>query len=237
MLKLLIDSQEVRLSEDLQTDYFITNPYFTRTGEHTYDIDIDLSDPVNAAIYGHIDRADVGTRYHHRSALLISEHGVLMRGTEVILQLEDGHAKIQLVAGNSEMNYLAGDSLYLDMLDLGEIETLTSSVATQSLSGTYPEWDFVCCPICTYNEEETADYEFIADASSRFMVGSVPVSTNVMPEKRALATVFVSYSILTPRASSASTSALKSGCENASATDSAMISPKPSIAAISSDFA
>lgn len=166
MLKLLIDSQEVRLSEDLQTDYFITNPYFTRTGEHTYDIDIDLSDPVNAAIYGHIDRADVGTRYHHRTALLISEHGVLMRGTEVILQLEDGHAKIQLVAGNSEMNYLAGDSLYLDMLDLGEIETLNSSVATQSLSGSYPEWDFVCCPICTYNEEETADYEFIADASS-----------------------------------------------------------------------
>ena len=169
MLKLLIDSQEVRLSEDLGTDYFVTNPYFTRTGEHTYDIDIDLSDPVNAAIYGHIDRADVGTRYHHRSALLISEHGVLMRGTEVILQLEDGHAKIQLVAGNSEMNYIAGDSLYLDMLDLGEIETLNSTVATQSLSGCYPDWDFVCCPICTYNDEETADYEFIADASSQLV--------------------------------------------------------------------
>lgn len=166
MVKLLIDSQEVRLSEDLGTDYFINNPYFTRTGEHTYDIDIDLSDPVNAAIYGHIDRADVGTRYQNRSALLISEYGVLMRGTEVILQLEDGHAKIQLVAGNSEMNYIAGDSLYLDMLDLGEIETLNSTVATQSLSGSYPEWDFVCCPICTYNDEETADYEFIADPSA-----------------------------------------------------------------------
>lgn len=166
MLKLLIDSQEVRLSEDLGTDYFVTNPYFTRTGEHTYDIDIDLSDPVNAAIYGHIDRADVGNRYRNRSALLISEYGVLMRGTEVILQLEDGHAKIQLVAGNSEMNYIAGDSLMLDMLDLGEIETLNASVATQSLSGSYPEWDFVCCPICTFNEEETADYEFIADPSS-----------------------------------------------------------------------
>ena len=166
MLKLLIDSQEVRLSEDLGTDYFVTNPYFTRTGEHTYDIDIDLSDPVNAAIYGHIDRADVGTRYRNRSALLISEYGVLMRGTEVILQLEDGHAKIQLVAGNSEMNYIAGDSLMLDMLDLGEIETLNSSVATQSLSGSYPDWDFVCCPVCTYNDEDTADYEFIADPSS-----------------------------------------------------------------------
>lgn len=166
MVKLLIDSQEVRLSEDIQTDYFVTNPYFTRTGEHTYDIDIDLADPVNAAIYGHFDRADVGTRYHHRSALLISEYGVLMRGTEVILQLEDGHAKIQLVAGNSEMNYIAGDSLMLDMLDLGEIETLNSTVATQSLSGCYPDWDFVCCPVCTYNDEETADYEFIADPSS-----------------------------------------------------------------------
>lgn len=166
MVKLFIDSQEVRLSEDVQTDYIITNPYFTRTGEHTYDIDIDLADPVNAAIYGHFDRADVGTRYHHRSALLISEHGVLMRGTEVILQLEDGHAKIQLVAGNSEMNYIAGDSLMLDMLDLGEIETLNASVATQSLSGCYPDWDFVCCPVCTYNDEETADYEFIADRLS-----------------------------------------------------------------------
>ena len=166
MVKLLIDSQEVRLSEDVQTDYIIANPYFTRMGEHTYDIDIDLADPVNAAIYGHIDRSDVGTRFQNRSALLISEYGVLMRGTEVILQLEDGHAKIQLVAGNSEMNYIAGDSLYLDMLDLGEIETLNASVATQSLNGCYPEWDFVCCPVCTFNDEETADYEFIADPSS-----------------------------------------------------------------------
>ena len=86
MLKLIIDRQEVVTPADFSAEYHITNPYFTREGEHTYDIDIDITNPVNAKVYGHINRHDVASWPKNRSALIVTEQGTVMRGTEVIRQ-------------------------------------------------------------------------------------------------------------------------------------------------------
>ena len=46
--KLTLDGREIEI------DYYVYNPFFERKGDFTYDIDIDLSVPQNAQIYGHI---------------------------------------------------------------------------------------------------------------------------------------------------------------------------------------
>lgn len=149
MLQLLIDGKRVNLSSDTSFEFYDRNPLFSKEGQHTLDIDIDLGDPVNANIYKNMYRIDVLRRPSGRSAVLFSERGVIIRGTEVVLQVDERVAKIQLVAGNSELNYLSGGDSYIKDLDLGEITNLDITTAAQSLQGTYPTWDYVCAPICT----------------------------------------------------------------------------------------
>lgn len=55
MTQLFIDGQEVILSEQFELELITENPYFTRKGEYTYDIDIDLRNPNNRMIYQHIN--------------------------------------------------------------------------------------------------------------------------------------------------------------------------------------
>ena len=89
MLKLIIDGQDVVLPADFSAEYHITNPYFTREGEHTYDIELDITNPVNAKIYGHINRYDVVSWPKGRTAVLVTEQGTIMRGTEVVLEMDE----------------------------------------------------------------------------------------------------------------------------------------------------
>lgn len=147
MVKLLIDGKSVNLSADLSFEFYDKNPLFTKEGRHTLDLDINLSDPVNANIYMNMYRIDVIRRPSGRSALLYDEHGVIIRGTEVILQIEDRKAKIQIVASNSELNYLSGGETHIKDLDLGEITNLNITTAWNSLYGSYPDWDYVCTPV------------------------------------------------------------------------------------------
>ena len=147
MLKLIIDRQEVVTPADFSAEYHITNPYFTREGEHTYDIDIDITNPVNAKVYGHINRHDVASWPKNRSALIVTEQGTVMRGTEVILEMERNTVKIQLVGGTSELNYLSGKNMMLQDLGIAAPHP-NASEALASLSGSYPGWEYVCTPFC-----------------------------------------------------------------------------------------
>ena len=169
MLKLIIDGQDVVLPADFSAEYHITNPYFTREGEHTYDIELDITNPVNAKIYGHINRYDVVSWPKGRTAVLVTEQGTIMRGTEVVLEMDETSVRIQLVAGTSELNYLSGKDMMLQDLGIATPEPQGDD-ALNSLDGSYPTWEYVCAPFCTYNETETKDYEFIANEEG------VPVS-------------------------------------------------------------
>ena len=167
MLKLIIDRQEVVTPADFSAEYHITNPYFTREGEHTYDIDIDITNPVNAKVYGHINRHDVASWPKNRSALIVTEQGTVMRGTEVILEMTNATVKIQLVGGTSELNYLSGKNMMLQDLGIAAPHP-NASEALASLSGSYPGWEYVCTPFCVVNETEHKDYEFIDNETMEF---------------------------------------------------------------------
>ena len=108
MTRLFIEGKEVALPSDLVLDFYSQNPFFTKNGDYTFDMDIDLAHPNNRLIYQSINRLDVTKRPTNRSAVLMCGPMEIIRGTEVILSIEENVAKIQIVGGNSELNYLSG---------------------------------------------------------------------------------------------------------------------------------
>lgn len=148
MIHLYINGAEVHLPEDISIDYYVYNPFFGRRGEYTYDIDINLKDPANAKVYGHLHRWNVAQRPLNRKAELFDNAKLLISGTEVVLSVEGDVAKIQIVSGNSELNYLsANENVRLKDLDMGAIAVLDTDVALASLYGDVGTFDFVCPPI------------------------------------------------------------------------------------------
>lgn len=148
MIKLMINGEKVNLAADLSLEFYARNPFFTSEGQHTLDIDISLADPQNARVYRSMHRIDVGSRPKNRSAVLYYEKGVIISGTEVILEIDTKTVKIQIVAGNSEFNFIAGSDKRLHELDLGSIPTIDEATALASMQGSYPQWDYVCTPVC-----------------------------------------------------------------------------------------
>ena len=142
MLQLYIDGHRVNLSQDARTDFYRRNPYFTKEGDYTLDLDIDLGDPENARLYHHGYRLDRVRRSSRRTAILRDGTTVIIHGTEVVLDVHDNYAKIQIVAGASEFNYEMGDRL-LQELDLWK---------------PYGEDEGVFFPVCAFNDSEHADY-------------------------------------------------------------------------------
>ena len=89
MVKLIIAGMQVNLSADISFEYYDRNPLFSKEGKHTLDIDIDLADPQNAYVYSSLQRIDVMAKPVNRTAVLINERGVILRGTEVLLEIDE----------------------------------------------------------------------------------------------------------------------------------------------------
>ena len=142
MLTLYIDGERVNLSDSVHTEFYQRNPFFTNEGDYTLDLDIDLRDPDNARVYGYGHRLDRIRKWARRRAVLQDERGILITGTEIVLDMHDEHAKIQIVAGTSALNYAMGDRT-LQELDLYH-EFDTVEVA-------YP-------PVCAYNDSKHAQF-------------------------------------------------------------------------------
>lgn len=152
MTRLFIDGQEVVLPEQFELELITENPYFTRNGEYTYDIDIDLKNPTNRLIYQNIDRTDVTKKIKNRKAILVSGAIEIISGVEVILSVESFTAKIQIVAGNSQLNYEGGDTS-IRSISLDSV-SLYSDEAINTLFGTFPQHKVVYSPIVSYIDKD-----------------------------------------------------------------------------------
>lgn len=185
-MQLVIDGKRVVLSEGTSVELYSRNPFFTKEGEYSLDIDIDLREPGNAALYKNMQRADIWHRPVGRSAVLYNETGILIRGTEVVLEIDGEAAKIQIVGGNSELNYIAGGDKTLRSLDLGGVGELTKEKAMASLKSAYPHYDYVCAPVLRVLEKPS----FPADADEGFanvmMDANVVTSASVLDSEKIL---------------------------------------------------
>ena len=131
------------LPADLSFEMLRENPLFNRRGDYTYDIDISLRDPHNRAIYQHIDRLTASSRPQNRRARLLCDGHVVADGTEVILKKEGERVKIQIVAGNSEMNYLIADeNLRIREMDFGKIPKPSINTVERVMNLSYPDANY-----------------------------------------------------------------------------------------------
>lgn len=145
MTRLLVDGQEVVLPADFSCDYYSQNPFFTKNGDYTYDIDIDLNSGSNRMVYGHINRADCTRRPTGRRVVITSGPHVILRGLEVVLAVEEKRVKIQVVADNSEFNYLSAGDTTIRQMNLGILEPGAQEASRLNLF--YPKSSYVCCPV------------------------------------------------------------------------------------------
>ncbi|GAP73091.1 hypothetical protein SAMD00024442_6_61 [Candidatus Symbiothrix dinenymphae] len=128
MTELLIDNQSVTLPNEFQLEILSENPFFTKNGQYTYDVTLSLEDAQNARIYKHYNRLNNADPIaSKRTATLIVDNRVLLRGTEIILEITEKQVKVQLVSGESELNYFIGGNRKLNELDLDIVHAIDIS--------------------------------------------------------------------------------------------------------------
>ena len=152
MTQLYIDSKEVKLPSEFELELITENPYFTRVGSYTYEIEIDLHDPTNRNIYKNINRADVTQRIKNRKAVIITNGLCAINGIEVILSIDPFTAKIQIIAGNSQLNYEGGENS-IRSINFDKF-TLDPNTAINTLFGTYPQFNATFTPIISYVDKD-----------------------------------------------------------------------------------
>jgi len=141
--QLIIDGRQAMLPKNFAVTVKRENSFFTKSGEYTYDATLRLDNPTNNELYGFLHRLnktdEVETK---RSAVLIADGHVYCRGTEVITGWTEQTVTIQIVSGESELNYFIGQDLKIEDLDMGSIEGRVTSIdAAQS----YPDVEY-CLP-------------------------------------------------------------------------------------------
>ena len=154
MVSLYIAGVEAVLPSDFATEIKIENSFFTKNGEYTYEFKLPLNNPTNAELYSHLHRLNNASEIKEkRQAVLVADNRCYINGTEIITDWTDDSVSVQLASGNSELNYLIGASLQVSFLNMGTAELTDESgrvaLYTQSLKGSYPEYDYVAAPVST----------------------------------------------------------------------------------------
>ena len=146
MTQLIIAGVETVLPQQFSVTVKRENPFFTKSGEYTYDATLRLDNPVNQQLYGFLHRLNyAGQVPTGRSAVLVSDGRVYCRGTEVITRWNQETVSVQVVSGESELNFFIGQDRMMHDLDLG-----TAPVPTMNdLANTYPQADYCAATVRT----------------------------------------------------------------------------------------
>ena len=151
MTRLLIAGVEVVLPQNFSCTVKRENSFFTKSGEYTYDVTLRLDNPVNLTLYGFLNRTNKsGQLETDRTAVLIADGHVYCRGREVVTRWTDQTVTIQIVSGESELNYFVGQDRKIEDLDLGRADVHDGFWADGATPIYYTD-DFCLPPVRTPN--------------------------------------------------------------------------------------
>jgi hypothetical protein len=142
MTELHIDGKPVTLPKDVTLTLKYQNVYVTKNGVFTLDITLSLLDANNAALYKHPERLAHRAWPEGRSAQLIVDNRIALNGTEIVIGNTNKDVTIQLVSGNSELNFFLNSEKLIADLDLGEESEPTASLYQAAAGGMFPEYNF-----------------------------------------------------------------------------------------------
>lgn len=203
MIEAFVDGQRLTLPDNFSLKLTEENPYFTKKGVYTWNLDLSLLDNNNARIYGHLYRRNSTAPVNlKRPVVFVVNNKVEFRGTEAILAKSGDIVSVQFVSGNSELNYISGSDLKIRSLDLGwDPEFLAPEVMNQHLGDLdllYPNCNALALPFANNESAEIGNryhinritgenkYKLAFTYDSNFLFkdeeGSTCVYSNVRPQ-------------------------------------------------------
>lgn len=95
------------------------NPYFTESESYTLDVSLPMDILENRQLFGNLQRIDTTKSSNKYQCRLIVDNKSMLDGTARVSQVTESTVKVQLLGGNSELNFLSKDSgAYIDEMDL-----------------------------------------------------------------------------------------------------------------------
>lgn len=117
---LFLDGIQVYPSSGQNIKLTRENPYFTQSDSYTLDVTIPLDILENMRFFGNINRVEKKKIVKKFQCKLIVNNRILLDGSAKMVQITEKEVKVQLLGGNSEINFLSEDSkVYIDEMDLG----------------------------------------------------------------------------------------------------------------------
>lgn len=118
MTELYLNNIKAILPENFSCKLTSENPYFTTSGQYSYNIDLPAEANIN--IFGHINRVDSDSEYSTYDAVLRVCNATVFTGSATITSRTDKCIKVQLLGGNALLNFKNKiENKYIDELELG----------------------------------------------------------------------------------------------------------------------
>lgn len=123
-MQLYIDQKPAIIKKGTSIKLTRENPAITQSGDYTLDVPLPLSGcKENLAIFGpaHYRAASPQTFAGKSYPFYLNAGKIQLSGTAIVTQISEEELKLQLLAGNSELNFdnREGGDKYIDELDLG----------------------------------------------------------------------------------------------------------------------
>lgn len=143
MTELFIDGSPVMLPKGMDLKVKQQNPLITKNGTFTLDLALSLKERNNSILYKHLERLQSAAAIQSRNAVLMSNGRIILNGTEAIISNTNEEVKVQLLSGNSELNYFINSDVYISDLDLGAEPELSTDYIQSQYFEKYPKSNFI----------------------------------------------------------------------------------------------
>lgn len=122
MIELYLNNQRVFTDTAETVKLTKENPYFTQSGSYTLDVSIPMDILENRQFFKNIQSLQVTKKTDKMDASLIVDNHLLLSGSAVVNSISDKTVKVQLLGGNSDVNFIANNGdIYIDEIDYGII--------------------------------------------------------------------------------------------------------------------
>ena len=122
MVELYIDDQIVEFDNSSTIKITKENPRFGTRGSFSLDVSVPMNVEGNRAVLGNINRQDVKKQRVTRTARLIADNVVLLKGKAVVNNVTQDSVRLQLIGGNGEIGLLEEyEQTYIDEVVLPNV--------------------------------------------------------------------------------------------------------------------
>lgn len=170
MTEVYINQQRVFFREGTSLKLTVENSFFQNKGSYTLDVAFPLDIPQNRKVFGAINRIDVSKRQQQFDSTLIVDSRLVFKGTARITNVNASEVKLQLLSGNSRVNFWSrAGKVYIDELHYEYVDTNHSFDGWQTddaffgtpliKAGTFPGRKGIYCYVPTLDESGSKPVE------------------------------------------------------------------------------